>query len=149
MSATRRGRLVASIALVAMLLLGLVGGVSGYLLLRDTDRGEGAADPVAAVDGFLEAAYVSRDAGRAARLTCPEARDDDKIAAKVQEVADHATTYDPAQFRWSDPRIDEQDAERAIVSTTLTMTTGDERTVDQVLRFIVVEAAGWWVCDVL
>ncbi|MBF9129450.1 hypothetical protein I0C86_10785 [Plantactinospora sp. S1510] len=145
----RRGLLVASIALATTLLLCVGGGVSAYLLLRNADRGEGAAGPGAAVDAFLKAVYTDRDPGRAADLTCPQARDDDKIAAKVEEVADQMRTHDTPRFRWTEPRIDEQDTERALVSTTLTMTTGDERTVDQRLGFIVVEENGWWVCDVV
>ena len=101
------------------------------------------------MDAFLKAVYTDRDAGRAASLTCPQARDEDKIAAKVEEVADQIRTHDTPRFRWTQPKIDEQDTERALVSTTLTMTTGDERTVDQRLGFIVVEQDGWWVCDVV
>ncbi|MFC6015516.1 hypothetical protein ACFP2T_04805 [Plantactinospora solaniradicis] len=145
----RRGLLFASIALATTLLFCVGGGVSAYLLLRNADRGEGAAEPAAAVDDFLKAVYTDRDADRAASLTCPEARDDDKIAAKVEEVTEQTSTHDTPRFRWTEPKIDEQDTERALVSTTLTMTTGDERTVDQLLGFIVVEENGWWVCDVV
>ncbi|MBE1486466.1 hypothetical protein H4W31_002104 [Plantactinospora soyae] len=145
----RRGLLFAAIALAATLLLCVGGGVSAYLLLRNADRGEGAAEPAAAVEGFLEAVYTHRDPGRVASLTCPAARDEDKIAAKVEELADQLKAYDTPRFRWTEPRVDEQDAERALVSTTLTMATGDERTIDQRLGFIVVEENGWWVCDVV
>ncbi|MGI5146164.1 hypothetical protein ACQEVC_07155 [Plantactinospora sp. CA-294935] len=145
----RRGLVIASIALAATLLLCVAGGVSAFLVVRGVERGEGAADPVVAVDEFLTAVYSERDAGRAASLVCSAARDDDEIAAKIQEVAESAGRYDTARFRWATPKVDEQTEERALVSTRLTMTTGDERSVDQQLTFVVVRETGWWVCDVI
>lgn len=145
----RRGLLIAPIALVATLLLCVIGGVSAFLVLRGAELGEGATDPVTAVDRLLTAVYTERDADRAASLVCPAARDDGKIATKIQEIADSVAAYDNPRFRWITPEVDEQTGERALVSTTLTMATGDERMVDQRLAFIVVEETGWWVCDVV
>ncbi|MEO3817320.1 hypothetical protein [Plantactinospora sp. B24E8] len=144
----RRTLLIVSIVLAATLLLCVGGGVSAFLVIRNVENGEGAADPVAAVDGFLEAVYADQNAEKAASLVCAEARDSGQIEAKIEEVAGYARTYDSPRFRWVEPRLDERNAERALVSTTLTMVTGDERAVEQQLRFIVVEKTGWWVCDV-
>jgi len=141
--------LVASVVLAVTLLLCLAGGVSAFLVVRNLDAGEGAADPVAAVDGFLKAVYTEQNAEKAANLVCSEARDTERIESKIQEVADYAETYADPRFRWTQPQLDEQDAERAVVSTTLTVLTADERTTEQQLRFIVVEKTGWWVCDVI
>ncbi|GIG85176.1 hypothetical protein Pen02_01120 [Plantactinospora endophytica] len=148
-SKKRRGLVIASVALVGVLLLCVVGGVSAFLVLRGAERGAGATDPVVAVDEFLTAVYTERDADRATGLVCPAARDGEQIAAKIQEVADSAGRYDTARFRWTTPKVDEQDKERALVSTRLTMTTADERSVDQQLAFVVVADSGWWVCDVI
>ncbi|AVT36256.1 hypothetical protein [Plantactinospora sp. BB1] len=145
----RRGLVIASIALAVTLLLCVLGGVTAFLVLRGAERGEGAADPVVAVDEFLTAVYSERDADRASGLVCSAARDSDKIAAKIEEVAEAAGRYDTARFRWATPKVDEQTEARALVSTELTMTTGDERSVDQQLTFVVVREAGWWVCDVI
>ncbi|MDG4791270.1 hypothetical protein O7626_36170 [Micromonospora sp. WMMD1102] len=125
-----------------------MGAVSAVLVIRGAEQGEGAGDPVVAVDEFLTAVYGERDADRASSLVCSAARDADAIAAKIQEVANFAGRYDTARFRWTTPRVDEQTADRAVVSTRLTMTTGDERSVEQQLTFVVVRETGWWVCDV-
>lgn len=144
----RRAVLIASVALAVTLVLCLVGGVSAFLVVHNLDTGEGATDPVAAVDGFLKAVYTEQNPEKAAGLVCAEARDHDRIERKIQEVVDYARRYADPRYRWTEPQLDEQDSERAIVSTTLTVLTADERTADQRLRFIVVEKTGWWVCDV-
>lgn len=144
----RRTLLVVSIVLAATLLLCVGGGVAAFLVIRNVENGEGAADPVAAVDGFLEAVYTDQNAEKAASLVCADARDSGQIEAKIDEVAGYARTYDSPRFRWVEPKLDERNAERALVSTTLTMVTADERAVEQQLRFLVVEKTGWWVCDV-
>ncbi|MFY1674692.1 hypothetical protein ACN27G_32935 [Plantactinospora sp. WMMB334] len=141
--------LVASIVLGVTLLLCLVGGISGFLVLRSAERGQGATDPASAVQDFLTAVYTERDADRATRLVCSAARDDEQISAKVREVAEAAERYGTVRYRWARPTLDEQTPERVLVSTTLTMTTEDERMVDQQLTFVVVEETGWWVCDVI
>ncbi|GAB3967475.1 hypothetical protein GCM10027615_17000 [Plantactinospora veratri] len=100
----RRGLVIASIALAVTLLLCLLGGVTAFLVLRGAERGEGATDPVVAVDEFLTAVYSERDADRASSLVCSAARDGEKIAAKIEEVAEAAGRYDTARFRWATPR---------------------------------------------
>lgn len=144
----RRGLLIASVVLAVVLVLCGGGGLTAFLMLRDTETGEGAAEPVVAVDGFLKAVYTDNDATKAAGLICSEARDKTEITKKVEEVKKYATTYDKPRFRWETPKIDDQNAERAIVSTKVTMMTGDEKVAEQQLKFIVVQKTGWWVCEV-
>jgi hypothetical protein len=146
--AKRRAAVFASVALAAALLLCGGGGLAAFVLLSDAESGEGAAEPVAAVDGFLRAVYTEQDPSLAAALVCTEARDSKKIARKVAEVREYAKAYKSPRFRWDAPRIDEQNPERAVVSTRLVMTTGDEKTADQRLTFTVVKKTGWWVCEV-
>ncbi|KWV32149.1 Rv0361 family membrane protein [Micromonospora rifamycinica] len=145
--ARRRGALVASLALAAAVVL-CGGGTLAFLALRDRESGAGAKEPTVAVDGFLTAVYQDRDAGRAADFVCAEARDQQKISAKVAEVQKYATTYTSPRFRWSTPTVDNQNGDRATVSTKLTMTTADEKIAEQQLRFTVVRKTGWWVCEV-
>lgn len=145
----KRPLLLATVALVAALLLCGAGGVTAFLLLRNVEDGTGAAEPTLAVENFLTAVYTERDAAKAASLVCAEARDDAAIAEKIQEVKNYAKTYESPRFRWDEPQVDDQDAERAVVSVTVTMLTGDERTADRPLTFIVVRKSGWWVCDVV
>ena len=56
--------------------------------------------------------------------------------------------YATPRFDWDDPKVAEQNAERALVTVQLRMTTADEKTAEQRLRFTVVEKSGWWVCEV-
>jgi hypothetical protein len=144
----RRGLLIASLVFAVLLLLCVGGGVTAFLLLRDTESGEGAPEPAAAVDAFMRAVYADRDATKAAALVCSEARDEAAIAKKVEEVEGYVATYPSPRFHWSPPRIDERNDGAARVSTMLTMTTGDERVAEQRLTFRVVDKTGWWVCEV-
>ncbi|WP_432901261.1 hypothetical protein ACQP1S_30045 [Micromonospora matsumotoense] len=146
--ARRRGVLVASLALVAAVVLCGGGGTLAFLTLRNTEGGEGAKEPTVAVDGFLTAVYQDRDAGRAANFVCAESRDQQKISAKVAEVQKYTTLYTNPRFRWSSPAVDNQNGDRATVSTKLTLTTADEKIAEQSLRFTVVRKTGWWVCEV-
>ncbi|WP_433388404.1 Rv0361 family membrane protein [Micromonospora sp. KLBMP9576] len=144
----KRGVIIVSVVLAVVLLLCVGGGVVAFLALRDVESGEGAKEPAVAVDEFLKAVYEDRDADRAAGLVCTGARDEKKIKAKVAEVEKHVSAHQNPRFRWSSPKVDDQSAERATVTTRLTMTTADEKTADQDLRFTVVKKTGWWVCEV-
>ncbi|MBX7264797.1 hypothetical protein KIF24_01155 [Micromonospora sp. Llam7] len=144
----KRGALLASVALVVVLLLCVGGGVAAFLTLRNTESGEGAQDPSVAVDDFLTAVYQERDAAKAAKLVCTAARDQDKIRAKVAEVEEYVSTHQSPRFRWDTPTVDNETGDRATVTTTVTVTTADEKIADQDLRFTVIRKTGWWVCEV-
>ncbi|MER7169571.1 hypothetical protein ABT336_26380 [Micromonospora sp. NPDC000207] len=144
----RRGVTIASVVLAATVLLCGGGGVTAFLALRNAENGEGATEPTIAVENFMTAVYRDHDPSRATRLVCSAARDEKKIAAKVAEVERYSAAYAGPRFRWSSPSVDNQNGDRATVSTTVTMTTSDEKVADQDLRFTVVRKRGWWVCDV-
>jgi hypothetical protein len=142
----RRRLLIGAVALVLVLCAG--GGVSAWLLRRGLDSGEGAPEPAAAVTTFLEAVYADKDTEKAADIVCSEARDSAEIGAKVAEVRAYDAKYDSPRFEWGEPKVDDRTEERAQVTVRLTMTTADERTAQQELRFTVVHKTGWWVCEV-
>lgn len=145
----RRGVLIAAIALAVALVLCGGGGLAAFLLLRNSEPGPGAPDPVAAVDRFLTAVYNDQDATQASNLVCAEARDPDKIKKKVDEVRGYAQTYRNPRYRWDPPKVDQQSTEQARVSATVTMTTGDEKTAQQALAFTVLKKdSGWRVCEI-
>ncbi|PZG22207.1 hypothetical protein C1I95_05885 [Micromonospora craterilacus] len=144
----KRGALMASLALAVVLLLCAGGGVAAFLTLRNTESGEGAREPSVAVDEFLTAVYQERDAAKAAKLVCTASRDHDKIRAKVAEIEKYASTYQNPRFRWDTPKVDNETGDRATVTTTVTVTTADEKIADQNLRFTVIRKTGWWVCEV-
>jgi hypothetical protein len=143
----KRGVLIGAV-LAVVLILCAGGGASAWLLLRNVETGDGAAEPVTAVNDFLEAVYTDKDPGRAADLVCSEARDEAEIAKKVDEVKGYSDTYDSPRFEWEDPQVDNQNEERALVTVKLRMTTADEKTAEQELTFTVVRKTGWWVCEV-
>lgn len=145
--ARHRGVLIASIVLATALLLCGGGGFTAFLLLRD-EGGEGAPEPVAAADGFLRAVYLDQDPDKAAGMVCPAARNRAKIVKKVAEIQDYRETYKNPRFRWTPPVVTDQGAEQAVVTTKLTMITGDERFSEQQLTLTVVRQSGWWVCEV-
>ncbi|MFB9238539.1 hypothetical protein ACFFWC_23920 [Plantactinospora siamensis] len=143
----RRPWVIASIVLGIVLLLCGGGGVTAFLLLRG-GGGEGAPDPAAAADSFLRAVYLDRNADEAATLVCPAARDKAKISKKVQEVEGYGKTYPNPRFRWTPPTVTDQNPQRAVVTTKLTMITADERFAEEQLTLTVVDQTGWWVCEV-
>ncbi len=144
----RRGVLIASIALAVTLLLCLGGGIAAFLAVGTVEDGVGSEGPQAAVEEFLTAVYQDRDAAQASSLVCSAAQDQDKISAKVAEVEKYAADYKRPHFRWSPLKVDEETEDRAIITTTVTMTTADEKVADLPLRLTVVKTTGWRVCEV-
>ncbi|BCJ53599.1 hypothetical protein Asp14428_50740 [Actinoplanes sp. NBRC 14428] len=144
----RRTGLWVALALVVTLLLFGGGTVSALLLLRNADSGKGSPDPATAVDRFLTAVYTQQDATAAGDYVCREARDEDKIKTRVDQIKGYANEYQAPSFRWSEPAVSGQDDEKATVAVDLTMTTDDEKSADQQLTFTVIRKTGWLVCDV-
>lgn len=143
----RRNGLWISIALTTTLLLCGGGAASAYLLMRDSDA-SGAPDPAAAVDDFLTAVYTRHDPAAAGESVCREARDADKLTAKVEQIKGYAAEYDSPSFRWNQPTVDGRTEERATVSVQVTMSTEDEKTARQQLTFTTVRKTGWLVCEI-
>jgi hypothetical protein len=144
----RRGVVITAVALAVVLVIS--GGVlAAWLLLRDSDR-DGASDPVAAVNLFFETVYRKQDAAAASAQVCSEARDEAALEIKISTIREYDDTYVRPRFSWSKPEVVEESGQLAIVSVTVTMTTGDEKSADQTLHVSVLdkEARGWWVCDV-
>jgi len=139
---------ITAIVLAAVFVLCGGGGLAAFFLLRGVDTAEGAAEPGAAVESFLNAVYVDQDAAAASAMVCSDARDLAAIEKKVDEVRQAAQTYESPRYKWDRPAVEQQDAEKAIVSTKLTMLTADDRSAEQQLRFTVVHETGWWVCEV-
>ncbi|MBL6278729.1 hypothetical protein JMF97_21440 [Micromonospora fiedleri] len=144
----KRGALLAALALAVVLVLCAGGGVAAFLTVRNAESGEGAPEPSVAVDEFLTAIYQERDAAKASRLVCSSARDQQKIRAKVAEVEEYLSAHQSPRFRWDTPKVDNETGDRATVTTTVTVTTADEKIADQDLRFTVIRKTGWWVCEV-
>jgi len=144
----RRGLVITSIVLGVVLLL-CAGGIGAILLSnRGGETGEGAAKPDAAVDRFLSAVYTDQDATAASAIVCGSARDSGEIGKKIRSIHTDALNYTNPRFRWDPPKIEEENAERAVVSVKVVMTTADDKTAEQDLRFTVIQDSGWWVCEV-
>ena len=143
----RRSALWVSLALTATLLLCGGGAVSAYFLLRDADN-PGSPDPATAVNRFLTAVYTQQDAGSAEQYVCRESRDKTKLTDRVDQIKTYASGYTDPVFRWGDPAVSDQTSDRANVAVQLTMSTSDEKTAQQDLRFTVIHKTGWLVCDV-
>ncbi|OJF13660.1 hypothetical protein BG844_14085 [Couchioplanes caeruleus subsp. caeruleus] len=147
----RRGKrpgLWIGLALGVLLLLFGGGTLSALLLLRNADSGKGSPDPGTAVDRFLTSVYTQKDATSAGDHVCREARDEDKLQERVDQIKGYANEYQAPTYRWSEPAVSGQDEEKATVAVQLTVTTDDEKSAQQQLTFTVVRKTGWLVCDV-
>jgi hypothetical protein len=144
---SRRSRLWISLALAATLLLCGGGALSAYFLLRDADN-PGSPDPATAVNRFLDAVYTRQDPAAADELVCREARDEAKLAGRVDEIRAYSDGYQQPVYRWDDPAVSSSGEDRALVSVQLTLTTADEKTAQQDLEFTVIRKTGWLVCEV-
>lgn len=143
----RRSTIFLSMAFVATLALCGGGAVSAYYLLRDADN-PGSPDPTTAVNRFLTAVYTQQDATAARDLVCSKSRDETKLASRVEQISTYADAYQAPTFRWDEPAVADRDEERARVDVRIVMSTGDEKTAAQELRFTVVRKTGWLVCEV-
>jgi hypothetical protein len=146
-AAERRSSFFISAALVATLALCGGGGVSAYLLFRDSDN-PGSPDPTTAVNRFLTAVYTQQDPAAARDLVCRKSRDETKLADRVQQIRDYADGYEGASFRWDEPAVSNNTTNQAEVGVRVVMSTEDERTAAQDLEFTVVRKSGWLVCEV-
>ena len=143
----RRGLLITILSVVFVLFLA-GGGVSAYLLTRDTTKGQ--ATPQAATDGFLTAIYTNHDANAAAHYVCPQARDNAKLTAKINEIKQRDSQYELPKYTWSTPTVkqDATSADEAHVTLTLTLRTANEQKAEQSLLIVATRHNGWWVCEV-
>ncbi|MFC3534518.1 hypothetical protein ACFOPG_02290 [Couchioplanes caeruleus subsp. azureus] len=144
----RRTKLWIPLALVVTLLLFGGGALSALMMLRNADSGKGSPDPATAVDRFLAAVYTEQDAASAGEHVCREARDEDKLQQRVDQIKGYANEYQAPTYRWTEPAVSGQDDEKATVAVQLTMTTDDEKSAQQQLTFTVVRKTGWLVCDI-
>jgi flagellar basal body-associated protein FliL len=144
----RRGGLWVSLALTLILLLCGGGAVSAFFLVSKADTGKGAADPATAVNRFMTAVYTQQDADVAGELICRQARDKNKLAARVNAIKNYANQYAGPTFRWTEPQVNRQTDERAVVTVQLTLSTDDEKQAQQTLTFTTIHKTGWLVCDV-
>ncbi len=143
----RHPLVVVAIALAGLLLVG-AGAAATWFLVREPEKG--ADSPELAVQSFLRAVYREQDPAAAAALVCSQARDEESLATKVEEIRDDQETEAEPRFQWSAPEVVEQTDQAATVEITVTMITRDERVAHQHLRVSVLDGGdrGWWVCDV-
>lgn len=130
---------------VAVALLGVV-VVAAYLLAGSLG-GRGADTPEQAVDGFLSAIYETRDPHAAGTFVCDSARDEATLEQIVFQVTQHEQAYTGARTTWSYPPI-RTEGRRGAADVTLTMTTANEQVASRLVTLVLVDAGGWWVCDV-
>ena len=143
----RRGLLITTIVLAIVVLLCGGGGTAAYFLVKKVD-GKGQATPVAAVEGFLTAVFHDGDANRAATYVCSASRNKATLAKKIEELKTYQEQYKSPQFSWPTPTVEKQDKTEATLTVPVKLSTADDRVSEKKLRFITVNAAGWWVCEV-
>jgi hypothetical protein len=140
--------LAGAAALAGVLVLCAGIGAGAWLLTRDPDR-NGADSPATAVQSFLRAVYQDLDPVAAASLVCAEARDEESLATKIDDIRAYEQTAADPSFSWTSPSVVEERDGLTVLAVTVTMTTEDEQTSAQTLHVSVLDKDphGWWVCD--
>jgi len=143
----RRGLLITTIVLAIVVLLCGGGGTAAYFLVKKVD-GKGQATPVAAVDGFLTAVFHDGDANRAATFVCSASRNKASLTKKIEELKTYQDQYKSPQFSWPTPTVEKQNKTEATLTVPVKLSTAADQVSEKKLRFITVNEAGWWVCEV-
>ena len=143
----RRTFLIVSLVLVALLVLCAGVGTAAYVVSKK-QSGTGQVDPKTAVGAFMTAVYAHRDATEAEKYVCAQSDNKSQIASKITELKTADSTYNSPAYSWSDPSVGKQTATEATVTTTVTMTTADEKQSTENLTFTALKNKGWWVCEV-
>lgn len=145
----RRRRTFMIISFVILGLLVLCGGVATTaILVTNREAGTGQDSPTSAVQGFLTAIYLDRDATKAADFVCADARKSGGLSDKVDEIRADDVRYKTSSYRWDAPIVVARTASRATVNVTVRVTTTDERAASENLVLTTVRDHGWWVCEV-
>lgn len=143
----RRGLMITAIVFGVVLVLCAGGSIAAYFYLKD-GGGKGASTAVAAVNDFLVAVYSDHDADKAEKLVCPEARKKSDLTKKINEVKQYKEGHKEPKFTWPEPTVAEQKDDSARLTVKVKVTTDDEKSVEQPLRFVAVKKNGWFVCEV-
>jgi len=138
---------LAAVAFVALLVLCLGGGATSFFVVQSLEP-RGTATPESALEGFLRAVFVDRDANRAADFVCTEHRDDKELARLVFEVRAFTSRYASADTRWTYPGVRRAGKREASADVTLTLNNADQRVSEKQVRLLLVDHNGWWVCEV-
>jgi hypothetical protein len=142
-------RVVLITTLVVVLALLATGGGVVWFVGNRIAEGTGAVSSTHAVSLFTMDIYEFYDVASATGLTCPAARDKNKIVAKVNEVKAQNARYDTPKYSFSDPKVVRSDGNREDVTQTITLRTRSAQTATQNLKFITTKGkTGWFVCDV-
>ncbi len=143
----RRGLMITTIVLAVVLLLCGGGGTAAYFLVKKVD-GKGQVSPVAAVDGFLNAVFRDQDAAHATRYVCSASRNKASLTKKINELKAYQDQYKSPHFSWPTPTVEKQDKTQATLTVPVKLSTSDDRVAEKKLKFLTVNEAGWWVCEV-
>jgi hypothetical protein len=133
---------------VAVVLLGAGGTIAAVLLNRDPNGAGGKPTAGAVVQAFLQAVYVDQSVTSASPLVCAAARDTGKLTAKINEIKGQDKQYDSPHYTWQTPKTESSGSDRAVLSTTVVLTTANVQRASLDLRFTVIKTNLWFVCDV-
>jgi flagellar basal body-associated protein FliL len=143
----KRGLLITVIVVAALLVLA-GGGTTAWYLASHNPGGKGQATPADAVQGFLTAVYHDADPTKAAAFVCRPSRNRAKLTKKINDIKQQNATYDTPKYDWTPPKTESAQPDKTILSATVTLTTANEQSATQELRFVTTRNNGWWVCEV-
>ncbi|MFI5906202.1 hypothetical protein [Dactylosporangium sp. NPDC051541] len=142
-----RGLLITLIIVGVLVVLGGGGGAAAYFVMKN-NQGTGAPTAADAVNSFLTAVYKNKSTDEALKYVCSTSRNKEKLTARIDEIRKYDAGLTGATYTWPAPTVEKQESDEATLTTTVKVTTSDEKVAETKYRYITTHGDGWWVCEI-
>nr|BFE63767.1 hypothetical protein GCM10020063_082930 [Dactylosporangium thailandense] len=143
----KRGLMITLIILGVVIVLCGGGGAAAYFVVQN-NQGTGAPTASEAVNSFLTAVYKNKSVDDALKYVCSSSRDKAKLTARIQEIRTYDGSLSSPTYTWPAPTVEKQSSDEATLTTTVKVTTSDEKVAETKYRYIASHGKGWFVCEI-
>lgn len=143
----KRGLMWTLIILGVVIVLCGGGGAAAFFVVKNNE-GTGAPTASEAVNSFLTAVYKNKSTDDALKYVCSSARNKAKLTARIQEIRTYDAALSSPTYTWPAPTVEKQNSDEATLTTTVKVTTSDEKVAETKYRYIASHGKGWFVCEI-
>ncbi|WP_433213719.1 hypothetical protein ACQP00_02495 [Dactylosporangium sp. CS-047395] len=143
----KRGLMITLIILAVVVVLCGGGGAAAYFVVQN-NQGTGAPTAAEAVNGFLTAVYKNRNIDDALKYVCSAARDKEKLTQRIDDIRKYDGGLSSPTYTWPAPTVEKSTADEATLTTTVKVTTSDEKVAETKYRYVATHGDGWFVCEI-